>query len=674
GFSTTAPLLASTNGLIQAATVTKDTVFLYDLTNPAAPVLVDPTTYINEPCEFTSACNDPTALSPVIAIQPAGATAGDATSVFRTRPLKDNTNYAFVISDKVLDKTGKGLGKASIGGILLFNNPLVVNGTSQLQGVDSATATALEIMRQALIPVKAKVLADKGISSDHIAMAYTFKTQTITSTAVQLAALPYTTPATTALTGAITTSTPAQAFAKFGVDPDLVPSSHISEIIETTITTFDLLDPATGAFRADATPAAITIPVLIAVPKLTAAPPLVAPVMVFRHGLGGGRADMLTVADTFNSKGMLVIAIDAAKHGDRTLCAKGDKTTCAGAAVCTSQLPAGAQGDANPPGVCPAVANSNGFNNGPVSPSCATNANCNWTGAYGVPLASSNFLISANFFRSRDTLRQDIIDQSQLIRAIAVAAPDPLHPAPFGHTVFDHLLGQGIVINAAQVFFSGQSLGAIQGTVDVASNPRISKAVLNVGGGTVVDIFTNSPAFKSGVLTLLQSLGISPGTSAYLQFLAVAKLILDPADPVNFAGHITGNNLPNLLPPLGGNTNGSVPQSPKKLLQQVAFCDQVVPNPFSFVWSSTAGTSPQLVAPTFGGPGNFQLFYTGTSAPTAQNLASCPAPGGLPIPSGAVQHAFITNWTDSFQTGKAQTDAANFVVSDTLPNSLVVLP
>jgi hypothetical protein len=243
------------------------------------------------------------------------------------------------------------------------------------------------------------------------------------------------------------------------------------------------------------------------------------------------------------------------------------------------------------------------------------------------------------------------------------------------------MVASGLVIDPATVYYSGQSLGAIQGTVDVAANPRISKAVLNVGGGTLVDVFTTSPAFSPSVNKLLAGLGISPGTSAYLQFLAVAKLILDPADPVNFAGHLTdaASMLPNLLPPLGGAIDGSVAQAPKKILTQAALCDQVVPNTWNYVLDSNARTGPLPGFPGFGytGPGTFQLFFKmvgGPPTPTevSDAIAACGVPGGLS--PHAVEHGFFTDWTSSTATFKAQSDAADFVVSDTPPMSLVFLP
>lgn len=682
GFSTTGPLLAATSDLVDATTVTAATVKLYDLANPAAPVLVDPTTYITEPCEVTES-----GLSPAIVLQPASATSCDPTSPFRTRPLKENTEYAVLVTDGVKDKTGAALRPGTVAKILLFTHPLVGGaGKSQLQGIDDATAGALEVMRQKLQPV----VAASGVAPANVAMAYTFKTQSFLQVATQLGALPYLQIADTAFPGPVTpgpgSATAAAAFAKYGVDPAQVPSANVGEILETDITTFNLRDPATGAFHSNpALASAEPIHVLIATPLVANVPtcsgamaafaPLkCAPMMIFRHGLGGGRADMLAVADGFAAKGLAVVAIDADLHGDRSYCSKGDATAvlggttvpvCADQSACLSALPAGAQGDTKPPGKCGAA----GFAYRPVSLACLANpAACGWAGTEGIPFVSSSFLVSANFFRTRDVFRQDIIDESQLVRAIAFI---PAGPPPTGHGVFDRMAASGVIIDPGAIYYSGQSLGAIQGTMTVAANPRISKAVLNVGGGTVVDVFTTSPAFTSSVGALLAGLGIVPGTADYLQFLAVSKTILDPADPVNYAGHLKASTLPDLL----ADQTGATPQAAKQVLTQVAFCDQVVPNPWSYVWASTLGTGPTPASPTFGAPGDFQLFMKGTTAPGPADFASCTGGfGSFPLTPWAVTHGFLANWADPVITSQAQAAAADFVVSGTLPGSVTVLP
>lgn len=696
GFSTTGAILAPTSALIDTTTVTSATLKLYDLSDPKNPTEVasDPPTgaLIREPCEFTAQFNgvtcDPArpALAPVLAFQPAGATSADPSSVFRSRPLKDNTDYAVVLTTGIKDMAGKPIGPGTVAKILRFSNPLFVGGHSALQGIDDITALSLDNMRKQIAQMFGAL---PPAASANVAMAYTFHTQSVLTPAVQLAALPYL-KGVNGLPGSATPHTPTDEFAKFGV-PAGVPNTDIGEFIETTITTFDALDPATGAFLPDPTRApTATIPVLIATP-LPANTPLCqgsttlhcAPMMVFRHGLGRGRADMLLIANTFAKAGMATVAIDAAKHGDRTLCSSnpdpGDPTApisgCAPGSTCTGLPSAAGQGDPlhpGPPGTC----SDNKFLKRSLD------GNIVGTGAAtdGIPVVSGNYLVSANFFRTRDTLRQDVIDQSQLVRVLAVA------PTTVGHSVLTEMLGHGVIIDPLTIYFSGQSLGAIQGTLDVATNPRISKAGLNVGGGTIVDIFTNSPAFlgteqnPGPTRRLLAGLGITPGTQQYLQFLTVAKTILDPADPANFSGHLTAHTLPDLL----ANPNGQVAQATKQVLIQVANCDEVVPNPFGLVWSANQAfanpTAPQGPLPNNpnvffapGSTGTFQLFVGKDFNPVDfGNPAKCSdttAAGSLANGGG---HGFLTNGLEHPDlTAAAQSSMAAFMMAGTLPSSVV---
>jgi hypothetical protein len=692
GFSTTGAILAPTSGLINAGTVNATSLRLFDLSTPSTPVQVDPTSLIVEPCEFTSDFNvatttctpSATRLSPVIAFQPAGATTDPAdggSSLFRTRPLKDSTDYAVVVTTDIKDLAGKAIGPGTVAKILRFTNPLFVGGHSALLGIDDATALSLDNMRKQLIPVFTKL---GPTDAAKVAMAYTFHTQTVLTDAVKLGAFPYSLPASTALPNrlpALAAGPAADAFTKFGVVPT-VPSSNIDEIIEVDITTFNLLDPATGAFFADPKMAAVEpIHVLIATPKIASAtvpPPCsgglaafgrCAPMMVFRHGLGRGRADMLLIADAFAAAGMATVAIDAAKHGDRSLClsaAPSPQSGCVG--TCTPIPMAATQGDpaaaGGPPGTCDGA----GLIKAPVTPGATGNTD-------GIARASSNYLVSANFFRTRDSLRQDVIDQSQLVRAIAFV---PSGAPPTGHAVFDHMVQHGVIIDPATIYFSGQSLGAIQGTVDVATNPRISKAGLNVGGGTLVDIFSNSPAFQPLFLQLLGGLGINPVTmpQQYLQFLTVAKTILDPADPANFAGHLTAHPLPDLLT----NPNGQVPQATKKVLIQVANCDQVVPNPFGLVWSSTLAfadpaspggplpNNPAFFAPT--STGTFQLFVGKDFNPVdfgqSAKCSDTTAAGILRVPPNQTPsggHGFLLSFEHPDLSAAAQGSLASFMMT-----------
>lgn len=664
GFSTTGAILASTSDLIQASTVTPSSVKLYDLTDPKQPMLVDPASLIYEPCEFTSSCST-AAYAPVIALQPSGATSAPPTaaaaSLFKSKPLKDNTDYAVVITTDVKDKAGNAIAPGTVARILRFKNPINVGGKSMLSGISDETTAQLEKMRLQLQPVFA-TLAGASIPEDKVAMAYTFHTQTILSTAVELAALPYTMPATTGLPADVKTYADVDtAYTTYGAAT--IPHTNVGEVFETKITTFNLLDPATGAFNPD--PSKIVeeqIPVLIITPKTatvtTACPGALSalkcsPLMVFRHGLSRGRADALAIANTFAAAGITTVAIDAAKHGDRTFCTSGGTGPTAGCnpgVACETQLPAGAQADEHPPGQC---ADGKLLKKG-VTGTVGTTE--------GIAVASGNYLVTANFFRTRDTLRQDFIDESQLVRAIAYA---PAGAPPTGHKVFDHMFAtSGFVIDPTKIYYTGQSMGAIQGTGNVAINPRITKAALNVGGGTLVDVFTNSPAFAPTVNALLASLGIDKvnNPAGYLQFLTVAKTVLDPADAINFAGHLTKDTLPNLL----ADKTGKTAQAPKKVLTQMANCDTTVPNPFNLIHASNIGVGPTpgTVADFFTAThtGTFQLFVN--SGFNAAGFLNCTVSGGV------VPHGFLLDFSTPALTLAAQQSIADFVLTDSAQPSI----
>src|SRR5207245_370530 len=112
-------------------------------------------------------------------------------------------------------------------------------------------------------------------------------------------------------------------------------------------------------------------------------------------------------------------------------------------------------------------------------------ANCTASPGTGTPKASGNFVISGNLFRTRDTFRQDIIDQSQLVHVLGVnpgappatagdsAADSTPHCAsaptyPNASCLFNTMANKGIVIDPTHVYFLGQSLGGYNDTINAA--------------------------------------------------------------------------------------------------------------------------------------------------------------------------------------------------------------
>jgi hypothetical protein len=153
-------------------------------------------------------------------------------------------------------------------------------------------------------------------------------------------------------------------------------------------------------------------------------------------------------------------------------------------------------------------------------------------------------------------------------------------------------------VDPSTVYYEGISLGSISGTSVVATNPRITRAALSVGGGTVVDVLTNSPTFKPLVDGLFLSLGIDRSKIAtdpvvaanYLRFVNIIKWIVDPGDPINYAIHLKAAPLPNLL------ANPPALQAAKEVFAQVATGDTVVPNPFNLLLDNLSQASTIIYA------------------------------------------------------------------------------
>jgi len=671
GFSTTAMDIAQTSGPVLAGTIRSSTdqgVYLYKVSGATAtqvgtvyveppPITLDPGT--GQACAPVNAQGDfgPTCVSTLVGIQPA-LTVPTLQGPVALPPLAEKSTYAVIVTEKVKDPTGAGISKTTLGQILLFDNPLctpspgcVANPTaavSELPGVSGEQAAGLEGMRLQLKPVVAQLASDHGVTKSQIAMPYTFLTQSITDAALQLGAAPY---AKNPLTGtdafpdapaAAAAVTPAAMAAKWGVPPALL-ASGISTFVEAGVVTVDVLDPNTGAFYATTPipPPTPVIPAIVAIPA-TPAPAAGWPLVVFHHGLGRSRGDMLLAAQALAGSGMVVAAIDAAKHGARAWC-QADTVTgvavgCAAGVQCDTTVFANQPTD--PPTARPGLCKGP-LQNVPIACDPTVTPGC-WNGTGGNSVTSGDFLISANLFRSRDTLRQDILDQSMLVRVLTSAN---------GQAVLSAAAGSAVAVDPSRVFYVGQDLGALEGTPDLAANPRFSRAVLNVGGATIVDILSTSPAFQSSFLDLLASIGIAPGTEEYLLFNIGAKWILDPADPANFAANLSLQPLPNLLA-------GGVPQAAKAILGQAALCDTVDPNPTNQLLYGLAGLSPLQPTVAASSPG-LQWFMSSAAG-------TCPA--------SAVDHGFLLDWTDPARATAAQQNVASFLLGGPVAATPVVVP
>lgn len=259
------------------------------------------------------------------------------------------------------------------------------------------------------------------------------------------------------------------------------------------------------------------------------------PVVIFGHGFGDSRFGGPTaVSPTLARAGFATIAITAAGHGfgpfstvtfiDRT----GKSTTI------------------------PTLGRSVDYNNDGTIESnegCAT--------------------ITPVPYGLRDCFRQTVVDLMQLTRAIRQGID---------------LDGDGSPdLDGSRIYYAGQSLGAMYGTIFTALEPAVRAAALNVGGGTAVDIARISPAYR-GIATDTMRLNLPSLLNAGNSFNEDYPLPGQPVRVTTVPGALAIQNAFEFAEWLGMSGDPLSFASllrPRPVLFQFARADRTMPNPAS---------------------------------------------------------------------------------------------
>ena len=282
----------------------------------------------------------------------------------------------------------------------------------------------------------------------------------------------------------------------------------------------------------------------------TGAPANGYPVVIFGHGLNDSRFGAPTlVASALTREGFAMLAINAVGHGSG-----------AGSRVVVTEL--GRQTDL---------------------PAGGRSLDLNRDGR--IESREGCLILSGAPIALRDCLRQTAVDLMQLIRAIR------------GGIDLD---GDGRAdLDSTRVYYAGQSLGALYGTLLTAVDPDVRAAVLNVGGASVVDIARWSPSFESLARDLLAArrppllnagndfnenyvlrdrpakINDVAGAIEIQNLLERMEWLHAIGDPIAFAPHLVSSPLAGLLP--------------KRVLVQFAKGDRTVPNPATSTLIRQAG-------------------------------------------------------------------------------------
>lgn len=236
------------------------------------------------------------------------------------------------------------------------------------------------------------------------------------------------------------------------------------------------------------------------------------PVVIFQHGITRNRSDMLALAPTLAAAGFVTVAIDLPLHG---LVPSGSAATCGSTST-------------------------NGFVTG-AERTFGLDLVSNTTGAPGpdgiVDCSGTHFVNLGSLITSRDNLRQAASDLIHLAKSVNVLNFD-------GDTGTDE-------IAEAQLRFTGQSLGAIVGTLFLGVNTDVGAASLHVPGGALGKLLDASAAFGPRIAAGLAASFVFEGTDTYETFVRFAQHLVDPGDPINYAAATNANHAIHLVEVIG---------------------------------------------------------------------------------------------------------------------------
>lgn len=443
--------------------------------------------------------------------------------------LAEATSYAIFVDDAVRDADGKPIVRMPAGHFLLSHTPVTDGaGASTIHAVDADSATRLEAARTSLAPALANV------GRAHTLAAWPFKTMSVSAPLAKLRA----TAASLQVdpTPTITRHlTPTEALGDFAFGISSVV--NVGDVYYGSIKSPVFLDKQTRGWRGDGGYEVQDIDFAMTIPKHPAADPM--PVVIFGHGLVTERRFVLALGDALAAKGFAAIAIDFPYHGNRTYCATGGPISVVNPT--TGQLssldPCQAGYTCNDEGRC---VDASGQGN-----HLAT------FGVISTPVASGAVFCELDHIaNSKDHFQQALVDLGALDRVLRTG---------------DWQTAIGKRLDPTKVYYSGQSLGGIMGGLYLGTSPDIPRAVLNVPGAALVDLFDKSTFFSAQMNAFFTRLGVDRASPDGLRLFNVAKWFLDAVDPQHLGPAIAHRSLLIQMATL----DGIIPNANTKILQDV---------------------------------------------------------------------------------------------------------
>ncbi|MCC6522347.1 MAG: hypothetical protein IT373_06785 [Polyangiaceae bacterium] len=560
GFGVSANLFFETTQAVDPTTVDAQSVTLYRLDAPFTEVPLAEVRVMADagvtPCQQTPPAPDCRHL--VLVPEDAAL------------PLEPRTSYAVVVSKTVRSADGGPVVPMLIGHFMRAPSALYLDGQSQIASLPDDLAARLEGTRSLVAP-----LLDY-LGRNDVVTAWPFTTLDVEPDVAahvhraDTLALPVEPTVTSWKTlDAFNRDEPFEslfpgALAQAVRDVYALRLGGVARVIEGTLPSPYYLDRETRRFRADGGYELEDVKFVMTVPETaTAANP--APVVVFAHAVVTDRRFVLTIAGELAQRGLAAIAIDLPFHGDRIACVESSLVAIPnflsqelrdllGYYDNLIMLPPCVSGDAascSADGKCLDA-------NGDVEP---FNSFLMLAGKPAVmdvkPASGAAFLDINDIPYIKDHFLQALVDLGTVRRSLQQA---------------DWTAATGYPIRKDRIHFAGQSLGAILGAVYVAFDQDIERAVLNVPGADMVDLFMESTYFSPQFEDFFVREQIPQGSFRQERLLDVARWLIDSVDPQAVAHLYHSNGNPTLLQIDSGAPGGDIviPNRTTRVLQRVS--------------------------------------------------------------------------------------------------------
>lgn len=448
----------------------------------------------------------------------------------RELPLQESTRHAVIVREGLRDEAGRPVEPMPIGHFMRMREPIAVRGVSQLSSLDDATATRVENVRREIEP-----LLD-FLGRDGVVTAWPFTTQTITPrlhAAVQRAADlgPPIAPEN------VRRMSPLEALGDFplGISSLL----FVGDVYEGTLSMPSWLDARTRAWREDDEHAHRDVTFTMTVPRNATGP---LPVVIFGHGIMTERRFVLALGDAFAARGFAAIAIDFPYHGRQTYCIVGGPVS----------IPNPQTGDLTTLPPCRDGSYCDDYGRCVDERGAEGNHLRMWP-VLNYPFSSGAAFVEVDHIaNTRDHFLQTLIDLSELSRSVRQADWEPI---------------VGVPLASDRVYYAGQSLGGIIGATFVSISPEVERAVLNVPGADLVDMFYDSTYFGPHIQAAFTRFGVEEGTWEAERFLNIARIFVDSVDPQSVAHQMRG----------------------RPVMIQMALLDFIIPNAYTELLARLSG-------------------------------------------------------------------------------------